>query len=114
VNGGEIVAGGAAMPGSYSCWRGRAPDEPRDQSAASKPVRRARRRHPREQMHGLAIDTGDRLAIPDIWEQAPHASGLAPRHWFTPRGGRMVNAHDRVRPSPGAGSCDGGSPPSTR
>src|SRR6476660_5685732 len=66
VNGGEIVAGGAATPGSYSCWRGRAPDERRDQSAVSKPVRRGGRRHPREQMHGPAIDTGDRLAIPDI------------------------------------------------
>jgi hypothetical protein len=54
------------MPGSYSCWRGRAPDELWDQSAALKPVRRARRRHLREQAHGPAIDTGDGLAIPDI------------------------------------------------
>ena len=101
------------MPGSYSCWRGRAPDERRDLSAASKPVRRARRQHPREQMPGPAIETGDGLAIPDV-EQAPATSWLTPRDWLTPHGGRMVNAHDRGRPSSGAGSSDGGSPPSTR
>jgi len=59
---GGIVAGGAATPGSYSGWRGRAPDERRDQSPLSASPSGDARRAPREQFYGAAIEASSHAA----------------------------------------------------